>query len=401
MNEANTHATRRAFMRFLAASPVLAAASRAMGQPAFDILDPYAPQVITRAQDAINVFDFEATAKVKFQPGHYTYMSQGAGSGGTVQANRDGFKKFQIRARRLVNTSNLDTGIELFGTRYSMPIMIAPCGAQNSFHHDGELHTARAARSRDIRMILSNGTSNAVEQVNSAYGRPVWFQLYVDESWQTTEAIIKRAERAGCPALVVTVDSLLPNREVSMRHRRSTNPDCQGCHAPDANVIRPKPMYEGLIRTDSRGRPFLDWDFVDRIRDLTSLKVIIKGIVTAEDAELVVEHGFDGLIVSNHGGRVEDSGRSTIESLPEVVAAVNRRIPVLLDSGVRRGTDIFKALALGADAVAIGRPYLWGLGCFGQEGVEVVLDILKRELESIMSQAGARRIADINNGHVT
>jgi len=400
MNESTEHASRRAFMRFLAASPVLAAASRVMGQSAFDILDPYAPQVITRAQDAINVFDFEATAKQNFLPGHYTLMSQGSDSGGTLQANRDGFKKFQIRARRLINTSNLETGIELFGTRYSTPVMIAPCGSHNIYHQDGELHTARAARSRDARMMLSTQTTTGVEDVNAAYGRPVWFQLYADENWQTTEAIIKRVEKAGCPVLVITVDSIMTNREAIKRHRRDTNPDCQRCHAQSANMPRQKPMYDGLKRSDTEGRSFLDWDFVDRIRDLTSMKVMIKGIVTAEDAELVIEHGFDGLIVSNHGGRGEDSGRSTIESLPEVVAAVNGRIPVLMDSGIRRGTDIFKALALGADAIAIGRPYLWGLGCFGQEGVEVVLDILKRELEIIMIQAGVQRVADINQGYV-
>jgi len=139
-------------------------------------------------------------------------MSQGSDSGGTLQANRDGFKKFQIRVRRLINTSKLETGIELFGTHYSTPIMIAPCGSQNNYHQDGELHTARAARSRDARMMLSTQTSTGVEEVNAAYGRPVWFQLYPDENWQTTEGIIKRIERAGCPVLVITVDSIMTNR---------------------------------------------------------------------------------------------------------------------------------------------------------------------------------------------
>ncbi len=144
----------------------------------------------------------------------------------------------------------------------------------------------------------------------------------------------------------------------------------------------------------------MDWDFVDRLKDSTSMKLVLKGIVTAEDASLAVEHGVDGIIVSNHGGRAEDSGRSTIESLPEVVDAVNGRMPVIVDSGFRRGTDIFKALALGADAIAIGRPYLWGLGSFGQEGVETVLDLLKRELEIVMRQARTTRIDEITRNFI-
>jgi len=177
--------------------------------------------------------------------------------------------------------------------------------------------------------------------------------------------------------------------------RRDTNPQCQTCHAVDAGVIPQKPMFVGLPER-SGSRLFMDWEFVDRLRDTTSMKLVLKGIVTEEDARLAIEHGVDGIVVSNHGGRAEDSGRSTIESLPEVVDAIDGRIPVIVDSGFRRGTDIFKALAIGADAIAIGRPYLWGLGSFGQEGVETVLDILTRELEIVMRQASTTRIDEIS-----
>jgi isopentenyl diphosphate isomerase/L-lactate dehydrogenase-like FMN-dependent dehydrogenase len=323
----------------------------------------------------------------------------GTDGGGTLRANREGFKKYQLRPRRLINSRTLDISIELFGQRYPTPIMIAPCGHQKAFHSEGEIPVARAARTRDTEMVLSSVTSLAVEDVIDARGKPVWYQLYVDEKWETTRGIVKRVEAAGCPVMAITVDLPISNREADMRHRRADNPNCQGCHAPNAGVIPLKPMYRGLERTFS-DRSFLDWEYVDRIRDITDMKVVLKGIVTSEDAELAIEHGIDGVIVSNHGGRAEDSGRSTIESLAEVVDAINGRIPIIVDSGFRRGTDIFKALALGADAIAIGRPYLWGLGSFGQEGVETVLDILKRELEIVMKQSGTLNIAEINSNYI-
>ncbi|MDX1563576.1 MAG: alpha-hydroxy acid oxidase, partial [Gammaproteobacteria bacterium] len=205
------------------------------------------------------------------------------------------------------------------------------------------------------------------------------------------------AERSGCPVLALTVDLKGSNREALARFARDTNPECQACHAPDAGVISPLPM----VGDSPNGTAFIDWDYIDRLKDATTMQLVIKGIVEADEAALAVEHGVDGIIVSNHGGRAEDSGRSTIESLPAVVDAVNGRIPVIVDSGFRRGTDIFKALALGADAVAIGRPYLWGLSAFGQTGVETVLDILARELEIVMRQAGTPRVADIGRRHIS
>jgi 4-hydroxymandelate oxidase len=400
MNDAYSLTNRRAFLRYLAASPALLSSSPLLAQVTAGLRDMYAPEPITRAQDAINVFDFHEAAKQKFLPGHYTYMAMGTDSGGTLQANRKAYENYQIRVRRLINSSVVDTGIELFGVRYPTPILIAPCGHQKAFHPEGELPTARAARSRNTGMILSSVTSVGVEEVNAAYGRPVWYQLYADANWETTEAVVKRVEQAGCPVMAITVDLPISNREADYRHRRASNPDCQRCHAPDAGVILPKPMYAGLKRESITDRSFLDWAFVDRIRAITSMKIMLKGIVTAEDARLAVDRGIEGIIVSNHGGRGEDSGRSTIDALPEVVEAIAGRIPVIVDGGIRRGTDIFKALALGADAVAIGRPYLWGLGSFGQEGVEVVLDILKRELEIIMRQAGTIRINEISSAYI-
>ncbi len=386
-------ATRRMLLGFLASSPALYPLSRAFAQTSPEL---YLPEAAGAAADAINVFDFHEAAKRVLMPGHYTYMALGTDSGGTLAANRAGFDKYQLRVRRLAGGTSIDPSIELFGERYPMPILIAPCGAQKAFHPEGEAAVARAARSRGVEQILSTVSSTTVEAVNEARGRPVWFQLYTSPDWDTTLARVKRAERAGCPNLVLTVDLPASNREAIARFRRDTNPECQACHAADAGIIPPLPMV-GSDRIDSS---FLDWAYVDRLREATSMRLLIKGIVTAEDAYLAIAHGVDGIIVSNHGGRSEDSGRGTIESLPEVVDVIGGRIPVIVDSGFRRGTDIFKALAIGADAVAIGRPYLWGLSAFGQEGVETVLDLLKRELEIVMRQAGTLRVADIGREHL-
>ncbi len=384
---------RRALLRFLATSPAWLAARGVFGQ---SLGDPYAPQAVADPGEAINVFDFQEVARNKLSPGHYTYLALGTDSGGTLRANRAGFEKLQLRMRRLVDVRNVDTTVDLLGQRYPLPVMLAPCGSQRAFHPDAELATARASKSRGVGQMLSTVSSTSVEDVNAARGEPVWFQLYPSAEWGPTRDVVRRAEDAGCPVLVLTVDIPASNRESLARFRRDSNPDCQSCHAPDAGVIPPVPMVgERTLNT-----AFMNWDFVDRLRDATSMKLVLKGIVAAEDASLALEHGVDGVIVSNHGGRSEDSGRSTIESLPEVVDAIGGRIPVIVDSGFRRGTDIFKALAVGADAIAIGRPYLWGLGAFGQDGVEAVVDILQRELVMAMQLAGAANLEAINRRHI-
>ncbi|MFT5489199.1 MAG: 4-hydroxymandelate oxidase [Alphaproteobacteria bacterium] len=391
--------TRRAFLSFLAASPVMLAASRVSGQPMVDLSDIYAPEILNRAQDAINVFDFQETAKHVFNPGHYTRMMMGGDNGETVRANREGFSKIQLRIPRLINTQNIDTSVELFGETYPVPIFIAPCGGQRAFHEEGEIAVARAARSRGVGQFLSTVASSAIEDVNAARGAPVLFQLYPDLDFSVTEAVIRRAERAGCQTMTVTVDHPASNREAIQRFRRDSNAECQACHSEEAGYVDRTPMFEGLVRSNAR-RTFLDWDYIDRIRDATSMHLMLKGIVTGPDAARAIDHGIEGIIVSNHGGRADNSLRGTIESLPEVVAAVQGRIPVLIDSGFRRGGDIFKALALGADAIAVGRPYLWGLGTFGQEGVETVLDILTREFEVVMRQAGTVNLGQINGRYI-
>jgi isopentenyl diphosphate isomerase/L-lactate dehydrogenase-like FMN-dependent dehydrogenase len=245
--------------------------------------------------------------------------------------------------------------------------------------------------------VLSTETNYSVEDVAAARGAPGWFQLYATSNWDTTLGMIKRAERAGCSALALTVDIPARNLEPSARFNRDKEPVCQACHAGMGSPWTLRHMFDGVDMTGTTmGITGLTWDYVKRLKDATSMKVLVKGVVTGEDAELSLSHCADGVIVSNHGGRADESLRGTIESLPEVVAAVRGRAPVIVDSGFRRGTDIFKALALGADAVGVGRPYIWGLGAFGQPGVERVLDILVRELRIVMQQMGATSIGAIS-----
>ncbi len=232
-----------------------------------------------------------------------------------------------------------------------------------------------------------------------ARGAPVWYQLYPTSQWKIALSMIRRAEDAGCPVLVLTVDiPTLTNRQTERRYTRLDARDCTACHAPGIQgFLERKPMFDGADKSKLTGLlvPAMTWEFVGKLKATTSMKIVLKGIVTREDAKECLRHGVDGIIVSNHGGRAEESGRATIESLPEVLEAVGGKIPVLMDSGIRRGSDAFKALALGAKAVCIGRPYLWGLAAFGQAGVEAVLSILRAELRDVMMFAGTRSLKEI------
>jgi isopentenyl diphosphate isomerase/L-lactate dehydrogenase-like FMN-dependent dehydrogenase len=289
--------------------------------------------------------------------------------------------------------------VELFGVKWETPIILAPVGGNKSFHESGEIGVALAAKARKHLNILSTVSSTSVEEVIKACEGPVWFQLYASPIFDIAKALVKRAEAAGCPVLAITVDRLAGrNQETFFRLRKTDTRECSACHVPGVQGrLSTRPNYEGIdISALKAGESSnLTWDTVRRLKDTTRMKVIIKGILTAEDAKLCVDNGLDGLIVSNHGGRGEDNGRGALDCLPEVVDAVSGRIPVLVDGGFRRGTDIVKALALGAQAVCVGRPYLWGLGAFGQAGVERVLELLRTELQTAMQQCGAPSVKDI------
>jgi 4-hydroxymandelate oxidase len=313
--------SRRKFLQFLAGSPLFAYAGGSSifpggrcGAWAADAVLAAGSEIASPAQ-ALNVFDLEAVARANLPPAHFAYMATGVENDATIRANRAGFEKFQIRARRLVDTSKLDTRVELFGTTWPTPILLSPVSSQRAFHPEGEIAAAKAARARNHLQILSTVATSSVEDVTAARGMPIWFQLYPTPDWNITHALVKRAEAAGCPVVVLTVDNpTSAGRETLARARRLDTRDCSLCHAPGpGSAYRRKPMF---------------------------------------------------------------------------------------DSGFRRGTDIFKALALGATAVGVGRPYVWGLAAFGQAGVERSLAILKAELETTMRSMGTPSVQSITRNFV-
>jgi 4-hydroxymandelate oxidase len=406
--------SRRRFLQYLASSPLMAsgALSAYGAEVPSKLPDPmtWAPpgsgSLIKSPKDAINVFEFEPVAYQNTPPAHFGYMASGLDDEVTLRANREGFLKFQLNPRRLVDVSKVDTSVELFGTKYDSPIFVCPTGGNQFFHPDGEIAVAKAAKVGNHLQILSTSSNYSVDDVTKARGAPIWFQLYASPRWEVAQALIKRADAAGCPVLAVTVDRVAGrNQETMFRLRRTDTRECSDCHDRSSFAGRSarRHNYDGIDLSGITGggeSSNLNWDTVKRMRDITKMKIILKGIVTAEDADLAAQNGMDGILVSNHGGRGEDYGRSTIDALPEIIAAVKSRMPVIVDSGFRRGTDAVKALAMGAQAVGIGRPYLWGLGAFGQEGVERVLEIVGTETRAAMQQCGARSVKELNASFV-
>jgi isopentenyl diphosphate isomerase/L-lactate dehydrogenase-like FMN-dependent dehydrogenase len=356
------------------------------------------------AKDAISVNDFEEMARRLLPPAHWGYMASGVDDDRTYRANIEGYKKIELRPRRLIDVSKPDLKVDLFGKTYDSPIFICPTGGHKMFHPEGEVATGRAAKSKNALQILSTVSSTSIEDVTQARGEPVWYQLYVPSKWENVETLVRRVEATGTPVMAVTVDLLAGrNTETFRRFRRQDTRDCTVCHGPGepGTNLAERPMFKGLDMKGFGMNPAsLDWAFVDKLRKFTKMKIVLKGIEAPEDAKLAIEHGVDGVVVSNHGGRAMETGRATIEDLPEVVDAVGGRIPVFVDGGIRRGSDALKALALGAKAVGIGRPYLWALTSFGQAGVERALDILNAELRLAMRQCGMPTLARINKSAV-
>jgi isopentenyl diphosphate isomerase/L-lactate dehydrogenase-like FMN-dependent dehydrogenase len=385
---------RRELLRFLAASPLLAAL------PSWQAFA--AESGLASPADALDVFDFETAAQAIVPPAHWGYLQSGVDGNVTRDANHSAYAKWQLVPRRFVDVSKVALATTLFGNALNSPVMMSPIGSLRALNVEADLGVARAAKTKNQQQVVSTQMSDNIEDIAAARGAPLWFQLYTTNRIEVTRQMVQRAQRAGCAVVAVTVD--LPagrNTVTATRLRRQDTRTCANCHQTDAAgnprlSINTKPMFKGI---DTQGlgltSPSLTWDFIKRLKDMTTMKVVIKGIEAGEDAALAVEHGADGIFVSNHGGRALESGRGTVESLPDVVKSVAGRVPVMVDGGVRRGTDVFKALALGASAVGIGRPYVWGLSCFGQRGVERVLDIFNLELRLAMVGCGARGISEI------
>ncbi len=396
--------TRRAVIGALSALPALGSRAWAGNSTSpSQVFRKEAPP-ITSADQVINVMDFEPLAREALPPAHFGYIATGVDDDRTVARNHEAFSHYEIRARRFNDVTNIDTATTVFGTRWTSPLYLSAVSAQGAFHAERELATARAAKSRSTHMMLSTGTSTPLEAVRDARGAAIWQQVYVTNEWAVGNAVIRRAEDAGCTAIVVTVDA--PGGRNNETLRRALNIDnrpCTSCHVDNSHDIwRRGPMYKGLdvSRVTGLAPAGMPPKYLDRLRAAVKVRLIIKGVMTGEDAAIAVEHGADGIVVSNHGGRNEETLHATVDALPEVVAAVKGRIPVFIDGGIRRGTDIFKAVALGAAGVGIGRPQVWGLAAFGQPGVEAVIDILNRELTQIMRQAGTPTIASITDASV-
>jgi len=399
---------RRKFLKFLAASPAIASVG---GVAAFlagsgiDAQEPFPPapttagtsDVITDPAQALNVFDFEEPAHRRMSQAHWFYMASGVDDDATIRANRDGFTHVQLRPRRLIDTNKIDTKVTLFGEPYSCPIFTCPTAGQKGFHSDGEAGVGRATKNHAMLQMLSTQTGTPVEEVNAAHGQPVWYQLYAPVIWEACSKLLDRVAAAGCPVVVLTVDVAGGrNSETFLRMRpANVKEQCQGCHHGEAGPAPSDlPMLSNLVDIKGERLP-LDWKYFDMIRKAWKGKLLIKGLETPADARMAIDHGADGVYVSNHGGRATETNISTIQDLPPIVAAVRGRVPIFIDSGFRRGTDVFKALAMGATAVGIGRPVLWGLGAFGQAGVDKVCGIMQRELQLAMGGCGAVTIKDI------
>jgi 4-hydroxymandelate oxidase len=352
----------------------------------------------------INLADFEALARERLTPLAWDYFAGGAEDEYTVAENCAAFRRIKLRPRVLADVATRDLATEVLGQPISLPVLLAPTSHQRLAHPDAELATARGAAAAGTIAVLGSGNHYSVEEVAAAVNHPFWFQMYCYESRAVTERMIRRAEEAGCRALVITADATFPpRRERHIRNGFALPPEVE------LRNLLGVGLQDHLLRDENGGMPafiaslrnlLLTWDEIDWIRRITDTPIVLKGVMTAEDAALAVEHGLDGIIVSNHGGRQVDGTLATIQTLPEIAERVGGRIEILLDGGIRRGTDVLKALALGAKGVLIGRPYLWGLAMGGEAGVLQVIELLRAEIDCAMAQCGQADVKRISRSLV-
>lgn len=342
----------------------------------------------------VNLFDYEPAARERLSQMAYDYIAGGAGDEITLRRNRDRFDTLLLKPRVLRDVSQIDTRLELLGQPLDFPILLAPAAYQKLVHPEGELAATRGAAVSGAIMVVSTFATTSIEDIARCSNARLWFQLYVHPDREFTRDLVQRTEAAGCQALMITVDTpILGTRDREKRNLFHLPP---GMERENLKLLGSSATRADHFKDYTILDAALDWKTLSWIRSFTKLPVLLKGILSPEDARLAAEEGVSAVLVSNHGARNLDTVPATIEALPAVIEAVEGRIPVLLDGGVRRGTDIIKALALGAKAVLIGRPYLWGLALAGAEGVERVVQILRAELEASMKLCGVTRLDEIN-----
>jgi len=349
----------------------------------------------------------EAAAKAVLKPEAYDYVAGSAGTEATAHANRRAFERWQLVPRMLRDTAQRDLSVELLGHRYPTPIMVAPVGVQGIIHEEGELAVARACASLGVPMILSTVSSYPLEQVAEVMGdAPRWFQLYWSRNHEVAASFVRRAEKAGYQAIVVTLDA----HTLGWRPRDLTHGYLPFMHAQGLANYFTDPVFRSMLASPPEedpgsavmlfaqifGNPSLTWDDLAFLRQQVNLPILLKGILHPDDAVEALRYGVDGIIVSNHGGRQVDGSIPALEALPYIVEVVEGRVPVLFDSGIRTGADAIKALALGADAVLLGRPIMWALAIGGEEGVRTYLRNFIAEFDLTLSLCGVRSIAELD-----
>jgi len=384
----------RSLLVWMAGSPLLRAQQEVS----------YHPERMPLIDDLVNVFEFEPVAKSKLPKTNYDFIAGGVDDEWTLRRNREAFQWITLRPHMLVDVSKLDLSTTLFGQKIEMPILVAPTGTHQLAHPEGELATVRAAGAVKTIMCISSNSSYPIDKIGEAAIGPIWFQLYPGPDLPGTRERVERALAAGAKAIAVTVDTpYSSHRERLLRDRVSQEVPPGG--RSSALVERPgrrrvMPPAPNRYRLNERFTAQLTWSFLDELKSYAKVPILVKGILTPEDAKMAAERGADGVIVSNHGARYLDTCPATMEVLPGIVDAAGGKIAVFIDGGFRRGTDVLKALAIGAKAVFVGRPPLWGLGSYGQPGVIRVLEMLQTELALAMGLSGRPNLASIDRSLV-
>ena len=344
-----------------------------------------------------DVTQFEPLARRRLSQMAYDYVRSGGADEISMRENRAGFERLRLEPRVLVDVSEIDTRVNLFGGEFESPILLAPVAYHRLYHAEGEIGTARGASAAGAGFVISTFTTTAIDEIARNTQRPIWFQLYVQRDREFTKDMVQRAVASGCKAVCLTVDTpVLGNRYGQLSFGLPKGMECVHLRGLTLSGAVAGHKTQRASIYDTLFDPSFNWNDLEWLRSVAGVPVLLKGVLSAEDGRLAVSCGADGVIVSNHGGRNLDTVPATIDALPRVVDAVAGRIPVMLDSGIRRGTDVLMALALGAKAVFIGRPYVYGLAVGGARGVERVISILRDELERAMALTGRRSIAEID-----